>query len=260
MEQEIYLDRDTFFHRLDPRTKIFILLTFFVTLLYFQDPWWVAPFSLLVLLHGALAQSLGNLRRIRTLLVILTLFSLVMWNLFSRGQTPTVWIFSREALAYSLSRTLVMLSMIIEGMIFMSTSRNEEMTQGMIRLGLPYRVGFAISTALRMVPTIMASASTIAQAQRSRGLDLDHGNLIERLKKFLPLLVPVFLSTIRNTHVWGMAIESRGFGARPQRTFYLEREFKRADFLCILFLGLILAAATYCRIAGYGQIPGLVRF
>ncbi len=236
MEQEIYLDRNTFFHRLDPRTKILLLAAFFVTLLYFQHPLWVFPFGLLVLLHGFLAKALSNLRRIGYILVILTISSLILWSLFSKGPTRLFWIFDEESLAYSLGRTMVMLSLIIEGMIFMSTTRNEEITQGLIALGLPYRFGFAISTALRMVPMIVASAYTIAQAQRSRGLDLDHGNLVERLRKFLPLLLPIFLTTIRNTHIWAMAIASRGFGARPTRTFYLEMKFRQADVLCLILL------------------------
>jgi energy-coupling factor transport system permease protein len=260
MDQEIYLDRNTFFHRLDPRTKIFILASLLVMILYFQHPLWILPVSLFVFLHGLAAKSLANLRRIRYLLVILTVSSLVLWSLFARGQTHWFWIFDAESLIYGLGRTLVMISLIVEGMIFMSTTRNEEITQGLIGLGLPYRFGFAVSTALRMVPTIAASAFTIAQAQRSRGLDLDHGNVLERFRKYLPLLIPVFLSTIRNTHVWGMAIESRGFGARPRRTFYLEMKFRKADFLCMIVIAAALVGATACKILGYGEIPGLIRF
>ncbi len=260
MDQEIYLDRNTSFHRLDPRTKIFILVTFFVVILYFPHPLWILPVSIFVFFHGLAAQSLSNLRRVRYLLLILTVSSLVLWSLFTRGATHWFWILDAESLAYSFGRTLVMVSLIAEGMIFMSTTRNEEITQGLIALGLPYRFGFAVSTALRMVPTILASAHTIAQAQRSRGLDLDHGSLMERLRKFLPLLIPVFLSTIRNTHVWGMAIESRGFGARPRRTYYLEMRFRQADWLWMIALATAFAGATACKILGYGDIPGLVRF
>ena len=259
MEQEIYLDRNTGVHRLDPRTKFFILLTFFVVLPYFHHPLRVLPISLLVLLHGVLSRSLVNLRRIRYILIVLTLASLILWNFFSSGKTHLFWSFSVESITYSLGRTLIMVSLIIEGLIFISTTRSEEITQGLIGLGLPYRVGFAISTALRMVPMIVANAYTIIQAQRSRGLDLEQGNLLERFRKFLPLLIPVFLSTIRNTHVWAMAIESRGFGARPKRTFYLEMKFKKTDLLCIIILGIGFALATYCKIAGYGEIPGLIR-
>jgi energy-coupling factor transport system permease protein len=121
-------------------------------------------------------------------------------------------------------------------------------------------VGFAISTALRMVPTIFSSVTIIGQAQRSRGLDLDSGNLMERVRKYLPLLVPVFVSTIRGTNVFGMALESKGFGARPKRTYFLNPQFGKADFLVMAFLVILFVVMTYFRIAGYGRIPGLTRF
>ncbi|MGC9398340.1 MAG: energy-coupling factor transporter transmembrane component T family protein [Anaerolineae bacterium] len=260
MDSEIYLDRDTVIHRLDPRTKIFMLLTAFVLLLYFQDPLWILPLSLLVLIWGRVAQVLVNLRRIRYILVVLTVSSLIMWTLFSGGETPLFWIFEVEAVKYSVSRTLVMLSLITTGMVLLSTTRNEELVIGMIKLGLPYRVGFAVSTALRLVPTIASSTQTIAQAQRSRGLDLDSGNFLERLRKYVPLLIPVFISTIRGTNTFGMALEAKGFGAREERTFYLNPTMGRNDYLIIAGLVVLFAVATYFKIAGYGMIEGLIRF
>lgn len=260
MESEIYLDRNTFFHRLDPRTKILILLTTFVCILYFQNPLWVMPISVMVVVHGFLSQSLINLRRIRYIMFILTISGLVLWNLFSSGETRLFWFFTLESLAFSASRVLMMLSLITAGMIFMSTTRNEEFIIGMIKLGLPYRVGFAISTALRLVPTIVGSVLTIAQAQRSRGLDLDSGNILERIRKYMPLLVPVFISTIRNTNIFGMALESKGFGAQEQRTFYLEPALHLSDYLLMFFMLLLFGLTTYLKIAGYGNISGLIRF
>ncbi len=260
MDSEIYLDRDTVIHRLDPRTKIFMLMTAFVLLLYFYDPLWVLPLSLLVLIWGRVARSLVNLKRIRYILVVLTVSSLIMWTLFSGGETQLFWIFEVEAVKYSIARTLVMLSLITSGMVFLSTTRSEEMVTGMIRLGLPYRVGFAISTALRLVPTIVGSTQTIAQAQRSRGLDLDSGNVFERLQKYIPLLIPVFISTIRSTNTFGMALEAKGFGAEKERTFYLEPEFKRNDYIMMVCLVVLFGVVTYFKIAGYGMIDGLIRF
>lgn len=260
MDSEIYLDRNTLFHRLDPRTKILILMTVFVVVLYFEHPLWVLPISLLILLHGYLSKSLVNLKRIRFILIILTISSLVLWNLFSKGVTPLFGPVTVEGLLYSFNRILVMTSLITEGMIFLSTTRTEEFVLGMIRFGLPYRVGFAISTSLRMVPTIFSSVTIIGQAQRSRGLDLDSGNFIERVRKYTPLLIPVFVLTIRGTNVFGMALESKGFGARPKRTFFLKSQFGTADYLVIAFLVILLVVTTYLKIAGYGHIPGLTRF
>jgi energy-coupling factor transport system permease protein len=260
MDSEIYLDLDTFFHRLDPRTKITLLLVVFVVILYFQSPFWVLPIGLMVFAHGYFSKSLKNLNRIRVLMIILFVSSIVMWTIFSSGKTPLFWIFKLEALEYSLGRTIVMLSLITEGMIFLSTTRNEEFVIGMIKMGLPYRVGFAISTALRLVPTIVTSALTIAQAQRSRGLDLDSGGIFERIKKYTPLLIPVFVSTIRNTNIFSMALEAKGFGAREDRTFYIDPHMKKADYIILGFTAVLFVSLTALKIAGFGDIPGLIKF
>jgi len=161
---------------------------------------------------------------------------------------------------YAINRTLFILSVVTMGTILISTTRNEELVMGMIKLGLPYRVGFAISTSLRLVPTVAASLTTISQAQRSRGLDLDTGNIVQRIKKFLPLLVPVFISSIRNTNIFGMALESRGFGARSERTSYLQMEMKRLDWIVLAVALVYVVASIGLNLAGYGRIVGLTNF
>jgi energy-coupling factor transport system permease protein len=260
MDAEIYLDNNSWIHRLDPRTKISIFLLTFVAILLFEDPLWMLPVTFLILLQLVVSGSLSNLRRIRYILIVLTISSLVLWNLFSKGVTPLFWIFKLEPFYFSIARTLLMVLMVSAGMILISTTRNEELVLGMIRMGMPYRVGFAISTALRLVPTIASSTQTISQAQRSRGLDLDSGSLVERVRKFLPLLVPVFISTIRNTNIFAMALESKGFGAREKRTFYLNLKMRTADYLVLAFAILFVVASVVFYAMGYGRIIGLTRF
>ena len=145
---------------------------------------------------------------------------------------------------------------IIAGMIFLSTTRNEEVAIGLVRLGIPYRFAFAVSTALRLVPTIAATGMTISQAQRSRGLDLDSGNIISRIRKHLPLLVPVFVTTVRSTNVFSMALESKGFGAGSGRTFFLHIALDRRDILVLLLFVLLLAGSIALRMMGYGELEG----
>jgi energy-coupling factor transport system permease protein len=260
MDSEIYIDRDSFIHRLDARTKILVFLLTFVAILLFDNPVWMLPVAFLITLQLTISGSLINLRRIRYILIVLTISSLILWNLFTKGDTPLFWIIKLESLEFSIARTLLMVLMISAGMILISTTRNEELVLGMIRLGLPYRVGFAISTALRLVPMIASSILTISQAQRSRGLDLDNGSLLERVRKFIPLLIPVFISTIRSTNIFGMALESKGFGAREDRTFYLELKMRPADYAVLTFTILFVAASVYASILGYGKLTGLTRF
>lgn len=260
MDAELYIDNNSFIHRLDPRTKITVFLLTFVAILLFEDPLWMMPVTVLVLLQLVICGGLANMRRIRYILIVLTVSSMILWNLFSSGETHLFWFISLESLQFSIARTLLMILMISAGMILITSTRNEELVLGMIKMGLPYRVGFAISTALRLVPTIASSTITISQAQRSRGLDLDSGNLLERVKKFLPLLVPVFISTIRNTNIFAMALESKGFGARENRTTYLQLEMRKADYIVLAFSVLFVAASVVFFALGYGHIVGLTRF
>ena len=260
MNAELYLDYDTVIHRLDARTKILIFLFSFICLVLFENPIWLVPIAVLILAQTTLARAWINVWRIRFLLTVLIISSILMWNIFASGSTHLFWFFDLESLLYSLARTMLILLMILSGVNLISTTRNEELVLGMIRLGLPYRVGFTISTALRLVPTIASSIYTISQAQRSRGLDIESGNLLQRLKKYLPLLIPVFISTIRNTNVFGMALESKGFGARKDRTFYLTLQMHNPDYFVLVF-GLVFSVASIVLNAmGYGSIPGLSRF
>lgn len=260
MNIDFYLDIDTVIHRLDGRTKIILFLASFLALVIFEDPLFILPIGLLILLQNFLARAWINIWRIRFLLFLLTITSIIMWNLFASGETHLFWFVDLESMLYSLARTMLILLMIISGLNLLSTTRNEELVLAMIKLGLPYRVGFAISTSLRMVPTISSSIYTISQAQRSRGLDLEGGGILERLRKFIPILIPVFISTIRDTNVFGMALESKGFGARKDRTYYLEMVMQRNDFIVLGFCILLLGFCYYLYFSGYGDIVGLTKF
>lgn len=260
MDIDFYIDADTVIHRLDGRTKILLFLASFIALVLFENPLYILPIAVLILLQNVLAGALINIWRIRFLLFILTATGLLMWNIFASGETDLFWFFDMESLLYSLSRTMLILLMIISGLNLISTTRNEELVLAMIKLGLPYRVGFAISTALRMVPTIASSIHTISQAQRSRGLDLESGSILDRLRKYIPILIPVFISTIRDTNLFGMALESKGFGAKEERSFYLQMGMDNTDYGVLAFSVLVVAASIYLKILGLGNIPGLTKF
>src|SRR5262245_6586013 len=122
MPGEIYLDLNTIIHRLDPRTKIFLFLAAFILLILYEDPLWVLSVTILVFIQGILARSLINLRRIRHILIVLSISGVVMWSFFAGGQTPLFWFFEVEALRYGIARTLLIISMITAGMIFVSTT------------------------------------------------------------------------------------------------------------------------------------------
>src|SRR5215213_5840170 len=253
MDPSLYLDRDTWVHRLDPRTKIFLLLGMFALPFVFLNPLYELAVLALVLFFGYLAQSLANLRRIWFILLTILIVTTVLWSIVGSGRTPLFLFVEREALLYGFSNAL---RIVITGMFFLSTTRNEEVGIGLVRLGIPYRFAFAVSTALRLVPTVVATGLTIGQAQRARGLDLESGNILRRIRNHLPLLVPVFVTTVRSTNVFSMALESKGFGARPRRTYFLRTAMTGTDALVIVGFGALLAGCIALRLAGYGGLEG----
>jgi energy-coupling factor transport system permease protein len=259
MDPSLYLDRDTWVHRLDPRTKMLLLLGMFGLAFTFLSPLYLAGVMALVLFFGYLAGVLSNLRRILFILITIAVLTIILWSIFGDGRTPLFLFVEREALLYGIGIALRIDITIVAGMIFLSTTRNEEVAIGLVKIGIPYRFAFAVSTALRLVPTIAATGSTIGQAQRSRGLDLESGNILQRTRKYVPLLVPVFVSTIRSTNVFSMALESKGFGASPGRTFFLRTAMGSRDALVLLAFVALLAGCIALRVAGFGGLEGFSR-
>jgi energy-coupling factor transport system permease protein len=255
---DLYLDHPTAVHRLDPRVKLFGLAAVFLLLLTFNHPAYVGTMAALVLGLALLSRSTANLWRLRGLLLVLFLFSSALWPLMVRGATELArvgpLVLSRESLLYGLAVGTRLDAMVASGLIFLSTTRVEEFTAALRRLGLPFAVSFAFSLAFRFVPTFADAAHTIIQAQKSRGLDLESGSILTRLRRHVPLVIPAIVGAIRTTDLLAMALESRGFGASGTRTEYLELRAGWADFAIVATLVAALAASLWWRLTGHGAI------
>ncbi len=258
----LYLDHDTWIHHLDPRTKIISLLMIFIICLCFNHPLYMGAISLGVMLIAISAKASLNFWRLRFILILLIVFSTGMWPFFVKGATP-LWSWgplhvSRESLLYGIAMGLRLATFVGAGLIFLSTTRNEELTSGLIRMRVPYPIAFALSTALRLVPTFAGAGATILQAQVSRGLDLESGNIFSRVGKFIPQAVPLFIYAVRHTNLLAMALESKGFSPESKRTFYYEPQMRSIDYVVLLLLLLIFSALLYVRLVLHlgAVIPG----
>ncbi len=246
MDMFLYMDIDSGLHRLDSRTKLALMFLSFIVAVMFLNILVLGSLLLLVLAYGSTGRILANLKRIRVVLIMITLFSLIIWTI-ARPSQDKFFIFSLEGLFYGLMIALKTNAMIIAGMIFLSTTRIEEIAEGLVKLKVPYRGAFAFATAIRLVPMIVATSYTIIQAQKSRGLDLDSGNILQKTRKYLPLMIPTFISVIRSTNIFSMALESKGFGYSKNRTNYLNHILGSRDYLMLILGALILAAAFFFK-------------
>ncbi len=244
----LYLDKDTFLHRLDPRTKLLVVLGSFTVALMFYSLKVLLTLAAIILIYGFFGKVLSNLKRIRGILLMIAFFSVVLWSFSLRGSTKLFGPFSLEGIIYGIIIGVKFDIMIISGMIFLSSTKIEEISLGLVKLRVPYRGAFAFSTAIRLVPMIVGTSYTITQAQKSRGLDLDSGTFIQRFKKYVPLLIPTLISIIRGTNVFAMALESKGFGYYDSRTNYLEIGFDNIDYVIMALTIVITAFSIFAKV------------
>jgi len=255
---DLYVAGNSPIHRLDPRVKVFALLAVFAVLLAFNHPAYVAALAACVVALTALGKALPNVWRLRFLFAMLLLFSVVLWPLMIRAGAPVVRLGSlaitREGMLYGLAVGLRLGAMVAAGLVFLSTTRVEEFTTALHRLGLPFPISFALSLAFRFVPTFADSAYTIIQAQKSRGLDLESGSILGRVRRHVPLLIPAIVGAVRTTDLLAMALESRGFGGSGRRTEYLELKAKWGDYIALGAMLAAVAAAMWWRLSGHGAV------
>jgi len=245
-------------HRLHPVTKVVGLTLLFVWSMVFNHPLYLSIVFVTVILLCILAKSLSNLKKSSIPLIILALFSTILWSLFLSGPTQVFRVgfiqISKESLLYGLAMGIRIDVMIISGIIFLSSTRTEDFTRGLSSLGLSFPVSFSLSLSFRLVPTFATTASTIVQAQKSRGLDLESGRLLKRIRRHIPLFVPVLIHAIRNTDLLAIALESKGFGFKKRRTYYLHFRSTWQDWLSIAILAGLIGFSFYIRLNGYGVI------
>ena len=259
MSVYLYVERDSVLHRLDPRAKFLSVVAVIFLAVSVEHPLLPAMLQAGGLIAIQAAGAWSSLRRVRTILIAIFTVSLVVWTFLSDGSTTLVGPIELESVLFGLSTGLKLSASITASVVWLSTTRNEEITAGFIRMGLPYRVAFAFSSALRMVPTFVGAGTTIAQAQRSRGLDIESGNLLTRMRKYLPLVVPVFAAALRSAQQMAMALESRGFGAQKERTYLLQLRLGPLDWAVTLVAVAGIFAGAVIVVSGLGELPGLRR-
>jgi energy-coupling factor transport system permease protein len=118
---------------------------------------------------------------------------------------------------------------------------------------IPYEFCFAFTTAVRFVPVLAEEAQTIMDAQKARGLELERGNFLKRIRNYIPILIPLIVSAIRRSLELAEAMESRAWGATKKRTNLYVLKMHRSDLVLILITVGILATAIYVRL--YVMIP-----
>ncbi len=261
MQTSLYLDRGTWVHRLHPAVKLFGLFIMFWSVFWVDHPLALLPVALLMVLLAHESHSWPNFYAFRWFLILMIPTTMLEWMAVYRAGVPVVnlWFIqlSRPALLFGFGRGLKLALLLSSSILFLSTTTIEEFTASLVTFRMPHRVAFAMSLAFRLVPLFMDSALTVVQAQTLRGYNFNRGNLLERMKRYVPAVIPVFMGALRRANNMAMALEARGFGLDIAPTSFIEYRLVATDIVALIALVTIGIAYFMIYYFGFATIaPG----
>ena len=226
-----YYPSESRIHRLDPRVKIVCTL-FFLISLFIQNSllgYVVATIFLGAVIHLSKVPLKYIVKGLKPV-VILLLFTVAMNLFLTRGGETLVhfWIFTitESGLRTSVFMAVRLMYLVAGSSIMTFTTTPNSLTDGIEKLLHPlnkvhvpvHEVAMMMSIALRVIPILLEETDKIMKAQMARGADFESGNLIQRAKAMIPILVPLFVSAFRRATDLAMAMEARGYHGGEGRT------------------------------------------
>lgn len=251
-------------HNLDPRIKFFFVSVLFVmAILFTQLPALIVLFFIplpFVFMARVNRQWLRSLRGAALLAIFIFATNFIFGYFYPSSFqqiTPPVDTFLEYMviLERSLAMTLRFVVLIASFSVFFLTTSPDHLGLALQQSHVPYEFCFAFTTAVRFVPVLADEAQTIMDAQKARGLELERGNLLKRVRNYIPILIPLIVNAIRRSLELAESMESRAWGASKNRTNLYALKLKRADYVLVIVSVLMLIVAIYIWL--YVSIPSL---
>ena len=230
-----YYPADSVIHKLDPRTKLVGTIGFIVSVFLF---------------HTFAGYAVATI-----FLAGMILLSKVPVKFIFKGLKT---IFMLEGLVLAGTMAIRLVYLVIGSSIMTLTTTPNQLTDGLERLLRPlnklhvpvHDIAMMMSIALRFIPILLEETDKIMKAQIARGADFENGNLIQKAKNMVPLLVPLFISAFRRANDLAMAMEARCYHGGDNRTQMKPLCYKKRDHMAYVILAAYLAVAIGFRAAG----------
>lgn len=243
-------------HVLDPRVKIVCTLLYLISLFLFDSPW---SYLMATLFLGSviLISKVPFKFIVRGLKpIIMLLMITVVFNLFlnrTGNVLVTFWVFqiTDNGLRTAVFMAIRLIYMILGSSLMTFTTTPNALTDGIERLLWPlhkikvpvHEIAMMMSIALRFIPILLEETDKIMKAQIARGADLESGNIIQKAKAMVPILVPLFVSAFRRANDLAMAMEARCYRGGDGRTKMKPLVYQRRDYMAYaIMIGYVVAA------------------
>ncbi|MGQ4873630.1 MAG: energy-coupling factor transporter transmembrane component T family protein [Promethearchaeia archaeon] len=261
-------EKDSFIHKLDPRTKLFLLIVISIITIIIGNPlllififigsiflWilmrpsWEKIKSLLffygiICMSTMISQGVFYYWTPKTILITIISADFPILGSFTGG----IYIY-REGLFYGLIQSLRFLIALNIALLLITSTHPSQLILSLHKLKIPYELSFMITTAVRFAPIMMDEANSILNALRSRGVKINafHGFKVLRL-----LFFPLLNNSLRMGRQYALAAEVRAFRAVKNRTFLQDLKFKTSDYIILILLIILLVLAIYLSLIGFG--------
>ena len=255
-----YIDRPSCIHRLTGACKLICLITWsLAAMTSFYTPLLIGLTIGSFILFRVAKLKVKDISFVLGLMIVYIVLNNVLIFLFSPDHgtsiygTETVlfslfgpYVVTAEQLFYHLNVILKNACTIPIVLLFVCTTNHSEFAASLSRIGVSYRISYAVALALRYIPDIQREYRDISLAQQARGTEMSKkASLVARLKAASTILIPLILTSMERIEPISNAMELRGFGKGAKRTWYSGRKFSKLDIIsmilcCALAVGSLL--------------------
>ncbi|MBO5998944.1 MAG: energy-coupling factor transporter transmembrane protein EcfT [Lachnospiraceae bacterium] len=253
-----YIDRPSPIHRLTGASKFAVLILWSIAAMTtFCTPFLVALTVLGFILFAVSRIRLKEVRAMLILTMAIMLLNNILIYLFAPEQGVSIYgsrdviativgryTITKQQLLYHANVILKYTATIPLILLFVATTNPSEFAASLNRLGVNYRIAYAVALAMRYIPDTQNEYHDISLSQQARGVEMSKKeHLFKRIAAAASIILPLILSGMDRIDVIANAMELRGFGKNRKRTWYMGRKFAPADIFCIIF-GFMLVAFT----------------
>jgi len=259
-----YEEKDSWVHKLDPRTKFILFIWASIFNYVFYDIYISLAFLIALIVLTVVGKVAKRILKIISIVLVpfyvLSTLVIALPIGFPYNETPlfsfTIFgfeiTFYLEGTAYVAIWTLRLAITMISALLFFLTSNPARITTILLKLRIPYKYIYALLSVFQLIPIMQRRIQVIYQAQVSRGLNVNVG-LFKRLKNFLAILIPLTLGSMSDLQLRSIALESRGFSAPVKKTFIIKSDLTKSDY-AVLSVMLVFSALFIYWIMTVGLI------
>ncbi len=263
---------DSYVHKMDPRIKMILLVVLTIVVFMISNFYvLLGMFALVMLVWKTARLPLKNILRYMKFLLGLVAFLVTLQALFfSSGENPVILLHPiipeavpliggigtiyLDGILFGLILGFRLLTLVSIMPVFVMTTTIGETALGLVKLGMNYKYAYMTTTALNLIPSLQDEAKIVMDAQKMRGFQVfETGKLMDKLKAYTTLAVPLVVGAMRRAQLMGVAMEARAFGVHKTRTYREVLHMRTIDIVSfvIVFLICVLMVVLNIMLGGW---------